>query len=279
MDWFTKERRKCDPLTNNNINSNNHSIPTPGSDSLDVHPEDLEEDEIKQEDDQFFQDSTTGRRLRKRSQKRNYKDLQRTSISNSSTAIIASNNNINSTSTSSTSWSCASSSSSSSSAAVAPVNNSCSNNNSSSAPWSVVSPFGTSSNVFTLDELRWAFLPKFKRRGGVKKEKGSTSNERKSNNNPLSNTVKVPYEKLSSREGSSSSSSSSRANSRRASRDVQHEMREEVKMLLNGPRSEGGVVMEAKSRLARGDKYSVRGKRQDSLGNVQYLIEWENKRT
>lgn len=120
--------------------------------------------------------------------------------------------------------------------------------------------------MFTLDELRWAFLPKFKRRGGVKKEKGSTSN-----------TVKVPYEKLSSREGSSSSSSSSRANSRRASRDVQHEMREEVKMLLNGPGSEGGVVMEAKSRLARGDKYSVRGKRQDSLGNVQYLIEWENK--
>lgn len=111
----------------------------------------------------------------------------------------------------------------------------------------------------------------------MKKEKGSTSNEReRKSNNSLSNTVKVPYEK--SREGSSSSSSS-RANSRRASRDVQHEMREEVKMLLNGQGSEGGVVMEANSRLARGDKYSVRGKRQDSLGNVQYLIEWENKGT
>lgn len=276
MDWFTKERRKCDPLTNNN---NSNSIPTPGSDSLDVHPEDLEEDDIKPEDDQFFQDSTTGRRLRKRSQKRNYKDLQRTSISNSSTAILASNN-INSTSTSSTSWSCASSSSSSSSSAVVPVNNSNNNNSSSSAPWSVVSPFGTSSNVFTLDELRWAFLPKFKRRGGVKKEKGSTTCEReRKSNNSLSNTVKVPYEK--SREGSSSSSSSSsRANSRRASRDVQNEMREEVKLLLNGKgESQGGIVMEAKSRLARGDKYSVRGKRQDSLGNVQYLIEWENKGT
>lgn len=90
--------------------------------------------------------------------------------------------------------------------------------------------------------------------------------------------VKVPYnEKSSGVEGAMSKPSSS---SRRASRDALGRSRrrsgsvEEGKHLLNGEGGGGLVVEETRSRLARGDKYVVRGKRQDTRGNVQYLIEW-----
>lgn len=247
MDWFTKEKAS-------------------GSAAVDAEiAEDEEEAVIKEEataaaEEEFYKDAN-GRRLRKRQQKRNYKDIQRVSMTNSHSSGTAS------------SWSCASSTSSSSTSS------------SSATPALLVSPFAASgSSQFTLDELRWAFLPKshksFRRRS-TKKVGPVGAAEKKS--------VKVPYEKTTAtttttETGSSSSSSSSRTSSRRASREAaaasvgvavvaEYTMmnRRDVKLLTAGG---DGSSADTKARLAKGETFIVRGKRQDSQGNVQYLIEW-----
>lgn len=96
--------------------------------------------------------------------------------------------------------------------------------------------------------------------------------------------VKVPYEKATEPgSGSSSSSVSSRTSSRRASRDVQAAGQEYTTNSSSSSSSSNREAaatlstMDTKTRLSRGAKFDVRGKRQDAQGNVQYLIEWEEE--
>lgn len=178
--------------------------------------EEEDEADAPAKDDATYCDAN-GRRLRKRQEKMNYKDIQRRSGGGPATFPSSS---------SQTSWSCSSSTSS------------------SSASWcassSVVSSLINGGSMFTLDELRWAFLPKShrsKRRSVTKKPTTTTTTEKRQS------VPKVPYEKT----ADESSSLSKEA------------------------------PFETKSRLARGEKFVVRGKRQDAQGNVQYLLEWGEK--
>lgn len=235
MDWFTKE-----------VNRNGEDD-GPVTGNSDGDGDGLVKDEDEDEPEQPFNENANGRRLRKRDQKRNYKDIQR------SAGISAYSSG------SSSSWSCASSTASSTS---------------SNTAMAVISPFiANAQPLFTLEELRWAFLPK-----AHKSHRPRSSKKWLDTGSASKRTAKVPY----SGEEKQSSAASSRTSSRRASREVQPSTAtantataeyttNNDKLKLIGV----GIELHAtKSRIAKGDNFRVRGKRRDSQGNVQYLIEW-----
>lgn len=214
MDWFTKER----PVTHLGVNGGGGTNHNNNNLELELElatAEEEDEGEAPAKDEATYCDAN-GRRLRKRQEKMNYKDIQRRSGGGPATFPSSS---------SQTSWSCSSSTS-------------------SSASWcatssSVVSSLVNGGSLFTLDELRWAFLPKShrsKRRSVTKKPTTTATAEKRQS------VSKVPYEKTTAE--------------------------------VEEARAGAAAPFETKSRLARGDKFVVRGKRQDALGNVQYLLEW-----
>lgn len=249
MDWFTKERRG-DAMATPTVSfasSSGNGVDSRNGEEIDLPEEDEDGEGDTAKDDEYCE-YANGRRLRKRQQKQNYKDIQRKSGCGGATFSSA-------LCQSSSSWSCSSSASSTA----------------SSVAW-CASSFGGNSpsalNMFTLEELRWAFLPKshkFKRRG---QKKGAAAVIEKKIAQQL--PVKVPYERQrrTSRDASSAAeyTQNEGASGRRRGEDL--------KLLdVIGGRD---TTFETKSRLARGEKFVVRGKRQDQRGNVQYLVEWES---
>lgn len=227
MDWFTKERK------------GDEGGGTLGLEEQEPYEEDdVDGDsEAKTEDDYFKY--VNGRRLRKRQQKTNYAEKPRRSLgteNNKSTGGGA-------TSTfPSPSWSCSSST--------------CSTT--SSSGWctsSVMSSF-TGSALFSLDELRWAFLPKSRKSKKRNAKKATTAVDNNGGGRQQAQSLKVPYDRATAVAATTRVSS--------------HEGEERERDL------KWNSIYETKSRLARGDKYKVRGKRQDHLGAVQYLIEWDS---
>lgn len=264
MDWFTKEVQRVKNGKSPQDVGDDEEAAVAAIDIAKVKPDEDNNDD----DENSLTKSEDGRRLRKRQQKRNYKDIQRVSLTNSVTVTTNSNS----------SWSCASSTSSSTTSSWT-----------GAAQSLMVSPFSTtaasnsSAPMFTLEELRWAFLPKshksFRRR---RSGKGGSAGGAVKSESKKQKSIKVPYDKV------ESSSGSSRSSSRRASRDVADTYTSTSKVDLEaGSGINGGgkgikegadfvARMKTKERIERGDKYIVRGKRRDKKGIVQYLIEWED---
>lgn len=219
MDWFTKEHKGDEaggPLLILGLEEPDEE-------------DDADGDSEPKTEDEYFK-YVNGRRLRKRQQKTNYATKPKRSLGADSKAAPFT--------FPSPSWSCSSSTCSTTS---------------SSTGWctsSVMSSFTGASPLFSLDELRWAFLPKSRKSKKRNAKKAPESGRQQAAAVP---SLKVPYERAGARV------SSHEGDGRELERDLKW-----------------NSIYETKSRLARGDKYKVRGKRQDHSGTVQYLIEWES---